>query len=287
MLDAPQGAKLVAFNAVVTRADGRRENLGLIDHSHAWLFTENELRSMCHAAEHLENLLNLRKLHEPGAVVVPTFDKQVFSARMIGSSPTLAEPLNIGFGQGDPAGTRVTALTSDKGLAGEIVANGSQSTRVVGTSSQQTTTNTNDTYQVIGTITCNLVGGLQIVEAGMFSSSAFPAQTTVATQGVLSGTSGGTFTVASATGFPGSGNYDIQIDQEVLTVTSGQGTTTWTITRGVNGSTAAAHSVGAYVTNANATGTGLSGYMAAKGDFALITLAQNDTLQLTASIQFT
>src|SRR6185437_6631858 len=109
MLEAPQGAKLVSYHAVVTRADGRVEDLGLIDHSHAWLFSEKELAAMCHAADHLENLLDLRKRHEPGAVIIPTFDKQVFSARMIGSSPATAEPLNIGFGQGNPNGTRVTA----------------------------------------------------------------------------------------------------------------------------------------------------------------------------------
>jgi subtilisin family serine protease len=48
-------------------------------------------------------------------------------------------------------------------------------------------------------------------------------------------------TVASAAGFPTSGNYQIKIGSEQLTVTAGQGTTTWTVTRGVNGTTAAAH----------------------------------------------
>ncbi|MBD1848276.1 S8 family serine peptidase [Cyanobacteria bacterium FACHB-63] len=48
-------------------------------------------------------------------------------------------------------------------------------------------------------------------------------------------------TVASAAGFPTSGNYQIKIGSEQLTVTAGQGTTTWTVMRGVNGTTAAAH----------------------------------------------
>lgn len=38
--------------------------------------------------------------------------------------------------------------------------------------------------------------------------------------------------VASATGFPTSGNYRIRIDNEFMLVTGGQGTTTWTVTRG-------------------------------------------------------
>jgi Tfp pilus assembly protein PilX len=50
-----------------------------------------------------------------------------------------------------------------------------------------------------------------------------------------------TVTVASASGFPTSGNYGIQIDDEQMIVTGGQGTTTWTVTRGANGTTAASH----------------------------------------------
>jgi len=48
-------------------------------------------------------------------------------------------------------------------------------------------------------------------------------------------------TVASASGFPTSGNFRIRIDDEDMTVTGGQGSTTWTVTRGVNSTTAANH----------------------------------------------
>ncbi|TML50805.1 MAG: hypothetical protein E6G21_08885 [Actinobacteria bacterium] len=48
-------------------------------------------------------------------------------------------------------------------------------------------------------------------------------------------------TVASAGGFPTSGNFRVRIDDEDMTVTGGQGSTTWTVTRGVNGTTAASH----------------------------------------------
>ena len=50
-----------------------------------------------------------------------------------------------------------------------------------------------------------------------------------------------TITVSSASGFPTSGSYRIRIDDEEMTVTGGQGTTTWTVTRGVNGTTAGSH----------------------------------------------
>jgi hypothetical protein len=49
-----------------------------------------------------------------------------------------------------------------------------------------------------------------------------------------------TLTVASATGFPTS-SFTIRIDDEYMTVTAGFGTTTWTVVRGINGSTAASH----------------------------------------------
>ena len=50
-----------------------------------------------------------------------------------------------------------------------------------------------------------------------------------------------------ATGFPAAGSFNIQIDNEIMTVTAGQGTNSWTVTRGVGGSTAASHSNGAGV----------------------------------------
>ena len=56
-----------------------------------------------------------------------------------------------------------------------------------------------------------------------------------------------TLPVNSAAGFPASGNFVIYIDQEQLTVTAGQGTTSWTVTRAANGTTAAAHAANAVV----------------------------------------
>jgi hypothetical protein len=50
-----------------------------------------------------------------------------------------------------------------------------------------------------------------------------------------------TITVNSAAGFPTSSSFRIRIDDEYMDVTAGFGTTTWTVTRGVNSSTAAAH----------------------------------------------
>jgi hypothetical protein len=49
-----------------------------------------------------------------------------------------------------------------------------------------------------------------------------------------------TITVNSASGFPTT-SFRIRIDDEYMDVTGGFGTTTWTVTRGVNSSTAASH----------------------------------------------
>lgn len=56
-------------------------------------------------------------------------------------------------------------------------------------------------------------------------------------------------TVTAATGFPAAAQYRVIIDSEVLLVTAGAGTTTWTVTRGAEGTTAAGHSDLAPVTH--------------------------------------
>ncbi|MEP6909998.1 MAG: hypothetical protein ABI896_06140 [Actinomycetota bacterium] len=64
-----------------------------------------------------------------------------------------------------------------------------------------------------------------------------------------------TVTVASATGFPAS-SFRLRIDDEMMTVTAGFGTTTWTVTRGVNGSTAVSHIANQSILWDNATTSG-------------------------------
>lgn len=68
------------------------------------------------------------------------------------------EPSFVAWGTG--AGTAVKADTTLFTEASE--------TRVAGTSTQQTTTTTNDTYQVIGTITAD--GSKTITNAGLFDA---------------------------------------------------------------------------------------------------------------------
>jgi hypothetical protein len=64
-----------------------------------------------------------------------------------------------------------------------------------------------------------------------------------------------TLSVASASGFPAT-PFKLRIDDEYMTVTGGFGTTTWTVTRGANDSTAASHVTSQTVTwdDSNAAG---------------------------------
>ena len=58
----------------------------------------------------------------------------------------------------------------------------------------------------------------------------------------IASTGATSLTVDDANGFPATGEYSILIDSEVLRVTAGNGTTTWTVTRGYASTTAATHS---------------------------------------------
>ena len=154
---------------------------------------------------------------------------------------TAAAPSKIGWGTGTG-----TAAQSDIAPIVEAA-----EARVTGTITQQTTTTTNDTVQIVGTITSSSTQ--TITETIVSSESTKPQSTTLSA--AISSTGATSCTVTSATGFPGSGNYYFQVDSEVILVTAGQGTTTWTISRGQNGSTAATHSSGAVVTGGNAPGS--------------------------------
>jgi hypothetical protein len=64
-----------------------------------------------------------------------------------------------------------------------------------------------------------------------------------------------TVAVASATGFPTS-QFHIRIDDEVMTVTAGFGSTTWTVARGANSTTPASHATSQTVIWDDATPSG-------------------------------
>lgn len=88
----------------------------------------------------------------------------------------------------------------------------------------------------------------------------------------ISTTNGTSITVLDVLGFPSTGAYTVIVDSEWMRVTAGAGTTTWTVTRGYNSTTAATHLISAAVTLVpDAEWTGLGEMM--------------DTLGLTTAAQ--
>jgi hypothetical protein len=61
------------------------------------------------------------------------------------------------------------------------------------------------------------------------------------------GAAGTTLTVTSAAKFPATNNYKIRVENEVMLVTAGAGTTSWTVTRAQDGTTGVAHAIGSTV----------------------------------------
>lgn len=73
-------------------------------------------------------------------------------------------PKNIGWGTGTTA-----AAVADTALGTEVAPT-TAGGRTVGTESRTTVTNTNDNYQVAGTVTQNQAGPVAITEAGLFDA---------------------------------------------------------------------------------------------------------------------
>lgn len=93
------------------------------------------------------------------ATVVTNLGKGIIAQRMFGSSPSQAEPKYAHWGTG--AGTSAAANTTLFTAAAE--------SRVAGTSSAVTTMNTNDTHQVVATITSTSTQ--TITNAGIFDAA--------------------------------------------------------------------------------------------------------------------
>jgi hypothetical protein len=203
-------------------------------------------------------------------------------------SPT--EPKNIGWG----SGATTQSANPDVALFGPQT-----EARVAGTSSLVTTSFLADTYQVTGTLTAT--NAKTITEAGLFDTTTAASTSTIASASQSSGAT--TITLAATIG-PASGNFYIQVENEVELVTGGQGTATLTVVRGQISSTAAAHAIGATATSgadglagtnaslggqtatyANTTAKG--GTMFAHADFAGISLNNNDSVLFTWRDTFT
>jgi hypothetical protein len=206
----------------------------------------------------------------------------VIAGRMIGSTPTQAEPKNLGWGIGGVGtGSPYAAAKTDVAAFDE-----SAESRVVGTSSQQTTTYTNDTYQVVGTITS--LSGQTIAEVLLSDSATKPFSTTVASGGgTVIGSSTNTSMNVAASYTPANNTY-VQVDTEVMKVTAGTGTTSLTVTRAQNGSSAISTiSAADVVTLGNPAGVATANAtLFVHATFSGLPLSTNDSLQSTVQVSF-
>lgn len=205
--------------------------------------------------------------------------KEILSGRLIGASPTQAEPKVLNWGYNPSA---LTAAATDVALFQE-----GAETRVTGSSSQVTTTTTNDTYQITATQTAT--GTRAVGEVALFDSTTQPGTATVAAGAGVIGSTSSTALTTNATFSPGNNNY-IQIRTEVMQVTAGSGTTSLTVVRAQNGSSAIStiasnDPVGA----GNPPGqTGVTGgSMLLHADHTVDNLNTNDSVAYTIKLQFT
>lgn len=190
---------------------------------------------------------------------------------------TGTEPKVVGWGT-NPKPT--TATVSDVAAFMEA-----SEARVSGTSSVVTTTTTNDTYQVTGTITAS--GAKTIAEVTLTDGTTKPFSTTWATAPT---TTSGTTGTATASYTPANNTHIQNANGEVMTVTAGTGTTSLTVVRGANGSTAAT------VTNGDTfqagdipseTTIGAGGNLYLHGDFTGLALANGDSIAFTIQVKHT
>jgi hypothetical protein len=142
------------------------------------------------------------------------------------------------------------------------------------------------TAQIIGTITS--LSNQNIGESFLAMTATKPVSSSIATGNMTNVQT--SFTAAAALGTVVA-PYSIQIDNEVLTVSATASSNIYTVTRGVNGSTAAAHNQNAGVTLGNIPGVGASnpnnGDMFAHAGFIQLSLNTGDSIQFTWQVGVT
>lgn len=208
----------------------------------------------------------------------------------------MTEPKNIGWGDSSSGGGVITGCNNwDVNLFDPL-----PESRTAGTGTAVTTSQLADTYRVTGTITAT--GARSVREAGLFDTAAALSGTTSFNGSLLSGTTGSTLTNAQTGTWPAAGsNFYAQLENEVCLVKWVDSTHINLVTRGVLGSTAAAHNASAVITAGGDGGaftnyalggaqvnvtSAQGGSMFAHADFSVITLATNDSIAFTWSDQF-
>ena len=115
------------------------------------------------------------------ATVVTNSGKAISAKRNVGATPAQAEAKYIAMGTGATGAAR-TAVAADTALSTEV------ETRTAGTTSTITTSATNDTFQVVGTVAASATRAVD--EAGTFDATSAGNMDISATFAVVSLASG-------------------------------------------------------------------------------------------------
>jgi hypothetical protein len=184
---------------------------------------------------------------------------------IVGSGYPLNIPQFIAWGTGSG-----TASATDIALFNPV------QTPVSGTVSTITTSTSGDTYLCSATLTAS--GAYCITNVGLFDSGVVPAVGTLTSQ-INPGAT--TIQVSGYNLFPNTFPFNIQVMTEVMTVTSGNGTNTYNVIRGANGSSIVTTTIPSLTPV-----VGPAGYMFSKSSFPPIGLQSGDSIQFNVSVQF-
>jgi len=184
---------------------------------------------------------------------------------IVGSGYALSEPQYIAWGTGSG-----TVQATDITLFNPV------QVPVSGTVSTLTTSTSGDTYLCSATLTAS--GHYNITNIGLFTTGATPAVGTLTSQ-VNPGAT--TIQISGYNAFPNTFPFNIQVLSEVMTVISGNGTNTYNVIRGANGS-----SMMTTIIPSLTTVVGQAGFMFLKSSFPGIGLQYGDSIKFNISIQF-
>jgi len=208
--------------------------------------------------------------------LLPTLSRANLVSVLAGSITHIDVPQYLEIGQGPQP-----ALPSDETVSDPLVTVDGPYARIHCTTGAFTTATTNDTYRATGTFLATQQ--TPITNSGLFDVSTSPPLATLKTPVYTSDTQ---VQVFGYNNFPNnSWPFDIQIGSEVMTVVSGNGTDTWNVIRGANGSpiTYAGIPAGSEVYGGLNTS---NGNMFFKASFAPIVLAPGESIEFVINIQF-
>jgi cytochrome c oxidase assembly protein Cox11 len=147
---------------------------------------------------------------------------------------------------------------------------------VSGTVSVITTSTSGDTFLCSSSITVS--GYCNITNVGLFDSNSSPAVGSLSNQVNPTDT---TITLSGYAAFPNTFPFNIQVLDEVMTVTSGNNVNVFNVIRGANGS-----SIMTSIIPSLTPVVGPDGNLFMKSSFSSIGLQPGDSIQFNVSIQF-